>query len=509
MKAFWLGVFLAASASASFAAADDDEKKKPSSSSGGLTEDQRRIERLEKELEAIKAENAARKAELPTRMSLDQDKKEPAKADDLEFKASFTDGFHIKTADGSFDLHIGGRWLEEYRYTFNRRSDGTLRTSTNTFYAREVFISLDGTLFKDFGFKVNGDFSQNQTAGVATAAPAGTTVSTGAIIEEAWVEWKSFKEFRLMFGSFKAPASFEITDSPRFAKLIQRSPMARFEPNFDTGIKAYGSFMDTTFTYELAVTNGRSHLANTGRDNTDDNDGKEYDGRITIAPFASDKDSPFKYFRVGVYGTFAHIGQNTGINPTGWPGNISTNELAVNYYQFPAGSARMAGDRYRVGGEATFAYGPAMVRGEFMTRNDELTDLAGVGTGQHSLLRTVGYYVEGSVLLTGEDEIPNGRVVPKNPFNPSQGTWGAFELVGRFGCVSMDRSVLEDLGSVFPGANSNRASSITLGFWWWPIPNVRFGMDYVAENYYSGVQLSGVHHGSHVNGILARAQVDF
>jgi phosphate-selective porin len=505
MRLLWSVVATVAFATPAFAAVDgDDDEKKPA-----VSDPLKRLEKVEEELRQLKAENALRDAGLPGRMSLEgQDKKDAPKAD-ADLKVTFTDGFHLKSTDGNFDLHIGGRWLEEYRYTFNRRSDGALRTSTNTFYAREAFLSTDGTLFKDFGFKLNGDFSQNQTAGVATGAPAGTTVSTGAILEEAWVEWKSLKEFRLMFGSFKAPASFEITDSPRFAKLIQRSPMARFNPNFDTGIKAYGSFMDTTFTYELAVTNGRSHLANTGRDNNDDNDGKEYDGRITIAPFASDKDSALKYFRVGVYGTFAHVGQNTGINPTGWPGNISTNELAVNYYQFPAASARMAGDRYRVGGEATFAYGPAMVRGEFMVRNDELTDLAGVGTGQHSLLRTVGYYVEGSVLLTGEEEIPNGRVVPKHPFNMSEGTWGAVELVGRFGCVSMDRSVLEDLGSVFPGPNSNRASSITLGIWWWPIQNVRFGVDYVAENYYSGVQLSGTHHGSHVNGMLARFQVDF
>jgi phosphate-selective porin OprO and OprP len=509
MNASCLGAFLLVWASASFAAADDEGGKKPSPPAAPPTEDQRRIERLEKELEALKAERPAKDSGLPPRMSLDQDKKEPAKPDDLEFRASFTDGFHLRTTDGSFDLHVGGRWLEEYRYTFNRRSDGAVRTSTNTFYAREMFLSMDGTLFHDFGFKVNGDFSQNQTAGVTTGAPAGTTVSTGAIIEEAWVEWKSFKEFRLMFGSFKAPASFEITDSPRFAKLIQRSPMARFLPNLDTGIKAYGNFIDNTIMYELAVTNGRSHLANTGRGNTDDNDGKEYDGRLSIAPFASDKTSPFRHFRVGVYGTFAHVGQGSGISPTGWPGNISTNELAVNYYQFPAGSVRFAGDRYRVGAEATFTYGPAMIRGEFMTRNDELIDLAGVGTGQHSLLRTVGYYVEGSVLLTGEDEAPNGRVIPKHPFNIKEGTWGAFELVGRFGAVSMDRSVLEDLGSTFPGANSNRVSSITVGFWWWPIQNVRFGLNYIGENYYSGVQLSGTHHGSHVNGVLARFQVDF
>jgi phosphate-selective porin OprO/OprP len=496
MNFAWSVVALVTIAVPAYAGVDGDDDEKKSAASDPL----KRLEKVEEELRQLKAEKMLREAGIPDRMTLaEQDKKDAPKGE-ADFKVSFTDGFHLKTTDGNFDLHIGGRWLEEYRYVFNRHTDGTtagIRTNTNTFYAREAFLSVDGTLFKDFGFKLNGDFSQNQTG-----STTGATVSTGAIIEEAWVEWKTLKEFRLMFGSFKAPASFEITDSPRFAKLIQRSPMARFEPNFDTGIKAYGSFLDTMFTYELAVSNGRSHLANTGRDNNDDNDGKEYVGRITVAPFAGDKDSPFKYFRLGVYGTFAHVGESANINPTGWPGGINTNELNVNYFAFPGGF-RFNGDRYRVGAEGTFTYGPAMVRGEFMTRNDELVQGA-----SHSLLRTVGYYVEGSVLLTGEDEVPNGRVVPKHPFNPSEGSWGAFELVGRFGAVSMDRSVLEDLAADFT-ANSNRVSSITLGFWWWPIQNVRFGLNYIGENYYQGVQLSDGHHGSHVNGILFRAQVDF
>ena len=149
-----------------------------------------------------------------------------------------------------------------------------------------------------------------------------------------------------------------------------------------------------------------------------------------------------------------------------------------------------------------------MVRAECMWRYDEGIDLAGVGLGQHSLLRTAGYYVEAAYLLTGEDEIPNGRVVPKRPFNISEGSFGAFEVVARYGVVSMDRGILTDWGSNF-AANSNRAGSVTFGFWWWPIPNVRFGMDYVGENYFQGVQLSPAHHGSHVNGVLARFQVDF
>lgn len=489
MRVLWSAVFVMGLAAAAFAAADDGDEKKPARQP---VDADARIDRLEKELEQLRAESAALKAELPQKMSLEQDKKEAPKKEEVEFKASFTDGFHIKSTDGNFDLHVGGRWEEEYRYTFNRPVDGAtaaMRTSPNTFYAREAFLSVDGTLFHDWGFKLNGDFS----------------VPAGALVEEGWVEWKSLKEFRLMFGSFKQPVSMETTDSPRFAALIQRSPMARFIPNFDTGIKAYGSFWDTLLTYELAVTNGRSHLANAGRGQNEDNDGKEYAARITVAPFVQDKESIFQGLRVGAYATFAHIGQGAAINPTGWPGNIATNELAVTYLALalPAGG-RFYGDRYRVGGELTYAVGPFMIRGEVMSRHDEVF----VGTTYNNLLQTIGYYAEAAYVITGEDRLPNSRLVPKNPFNLSQGHWGALELAARYGAVALDREVLTDLGTNF-ATNSNRVSEFTFGFNWWPVQNVRFSMDYIAEDYHQGVQLSAGHHGSHLNGVLCRFQVDF
>jgi len=486
MKNFWSVAFVVGMVAKSYAGGDDDKPPKDTTTD--------RIERLEKELEALK-----RDAGLPPRMSLAAQEKKEA-----DFKVTFTDGFHLKSTDGDFDLHIGGRWEEEYRHTFNRPTDGALRTSPNTFYVREAFISVDGTIFKNFGFKLNGDFTPPQTQTVA-AVPA--NVSTGAIIEEGWVEWKQLKEFRLQFGSFKQPLSMETTDSPRFAALIQRSPMARFMPNFDLGAKAYGSFADTALTYELALTNGRSHLSNTGRDNPDDNDGKEYAGRLTTAPFVSDKESFLKGLRLGVYGSFAHIGQNAGINPVGWPGNIATNELVVTYMALalPA-SGRFYGDRYRVGGELTYAMGPFNLRGELMSRHDEYVIPA---NDKNGLLETIGYYAEASYVITGEERTPNARIVPLHPFNLNDGGWGAVEVAARYGTVNIDRHTVADVFGVNMAANSNRVSDLTLGVNWWMIPNAKICMDYVSEYYSNGVQLSASHHGSHMNGFLMRVQVDF
>jgi len=111
-------------------------------------------------------------------------------------------------------------------------------------------------------------------------------------------------------------------------------------------------------------------------------------------------------------------------------------------------------------------------------------------------------------VLTGEKKLPNARLVPLHPFNLKEGGWGAFELIARFAGVSMSRGELNDMAVDFT-QNSNRVTEITMGFNWWPTQNTKFSLDYVAENYHQGVQLSGTHHGSHLNGVLARFQVDF
>src|SRR5258706_4949730 len=156
-----------------------------------------------------------------------------------------------------------------------------------------------------------------------------------------------------------------------------------------------------------------------------------------------------------------------------------------------------------------------MMGGEMMSRHDEVhTPGSGQGPDTYNnLLATMGYYAEATFVLTGEDRIPNACIVPKNPFSIADGGWGALELAARFGAVSLDSSVLQDIGVGLGrngGQNSNRAESWTFGVNWWPIQNAKFSVNYIGEYYGSdGVQLSTAHHGSHVNGVLARFQVDF
>ena len=505
MRLAWTAMFVVAMAGLAFAADGGGDEKKATPAPTGEIDPGDRIGRLEKEIEKLRAENALRNAGLPSAISLEDQDKAPAKPAEAEFKVSFTDGFHLKTSDGNFDLHVGGRWEEEYRFTFGRNDASTNRTSANTFYTREAFITLDGTIFHDFGFKINGDFTPPQTQVIA-ATPA--TVTTGAIAEEFWVEWKAFKEFRIMFGQFKQPVSFETTDSPRFAEFIQRSPMARFIPNFDTGIKFYGSIADSVLNYELAVTNGRSHLSNTGRNNIDDNDSNEWAFRLSTAPFVQDKESPLKGLRIGGYATYANEGRGLATGATGLPGNISTNELGTNYFQFnTVNPVVFTGGRWRVGAEFTYAVGPFMARAEFMNRCDNVF-IAAIPT--NALMRTLGYYAEATIVLTGEDRIPNARIVPLHNLNFSEGGFGALEFAVRYGGVNLTANSMAAIGQIPATGNSNGARDLTLGFNWWLCSNMKICADYVYEMFNTAINLGpNLPAATDSKGFLMRFQVDF
>jgi phosphate-selective porin OprO/OprP len=483
-----------------------------------------RIERLERELQELKARQLSGQTEVPTAISLDN----PPSTGDVDFRITFTDGFHVKSSDGNFDLHIGGRVEEVYREIFDRpilpaATGAQAKLQPNTFYFHELFLSMDGTIYKDFGFKINGDFAPqgvnatNPTAvGAAGGAPTGGV--TGSIAEQAWLEWKHYDWLHIQFGQFKSPNEAESIESPLFQEVVNRSPMSRFVQNWETGMQIYGSVLESLFTYNVALMNGRGHLANAGRSLVDDNDGKEVDWRLTVAPFVQDADSIWlRGLRVGWWGSYAREGQGTprtGSQPQGFPPAVGfqSTDFGVSYLEF-GGAAPFVfhGARSREGAELTYVAGPFEIRGEVMERRDEFFI---TGTGADRFLGMKGYYGQVSCILTGEDKIPDTRIVPRHPLDPLNGDWGALELAARFGGVTIDRAALNEMfAPANPiAANSNRMTSLAAGFNWWFTKNTKLAFDYVTEHYYDGILFAATGPNvdrKHLNGFLAQIQLDF
>jgi len=422
---------------------------------------------------------------------IDKLKKTPPgdKPSDGGLTGSLTDGLRFKTADGNIDLHVGGRFQEHLRVLLDRPD--TARTSPDTFFIQAARLRVEGTFFKDYGFRVEGDF------------PSSTTGPTPTL-QSSFVEWKKLKELRLMFGQFKAPMSQERLRSRLFSDFVADSTLTRFVPGYEIGIQAYGQLAGGAVEYRIAGINGRSHLTNAGRSRHDDNDEKELVARLTFSPWAADKEATFlKGLRVGVSGSITEIDDVpiTGAAITNF--DISTPELGVTFLD-PAttvGAVNLDGSRTRLGAELSWPVGPACLRAEYLLREDDM-----VNGALEEDVRTRAWSATLTYLLTGEDKIPETRVTPTHPFD-LEGGWGAVELAARVGWAEVGDEI-EDLGVTLAG-QSSEVTSTTLGVNWWLTRNVRISVNVVREDYHDDIDFGGGRTEDTLTGFLARFQIDF
>src|SRR5207249_7813024 len=73
--------------------------------------------------------------------------------------------------------------------------------------------------------------------------------------------------------------------------------------------------------------------------------------------------------------------------------------------------------------------------------------------------------ITGSWILTGEDAAYRGGVVPRHPFNPRQGDWGALQLVGRYAKVDIDDAAFPLFSN--PNTSAHSAESWSVGLNWY------------------------------------------
>lgn len=440
-----------------------------------------RLKKLEERVEAQQKE-------------IDQLKKSKTQGDS-NVSGSLNDGLRFRTPDGDIDIHVGGRFQEHYRDTFNRPNSA--RTSIDTFFVRAARLKVDGTFFKDYGFQVEGDFPSS------TTGPAPT-------LQTAYVEWKKLKELRLMFGQFKAPMSQERLRSRLFSDFVEDAMLTRFVPGYDIGVQAYGAIADGIFNYQVAVTNGRSHLDNAGRLRTDDNDTKELVGRITVQPFVTDKESILKGIRIGGSGSYTRVESVpivAGVAPANSPTNfdLSTPELGVTLLD-PTTAAPTAinfdGRRSRLAAELSAAVGPVCFRAEYLVRRDTVSSAALTET-----VPTTAWTAAITWIVTGESKQPETRITPDHPFDLAGG-WGAIELALRVADARVSNR-LGDFGIVLAG-NTLEVTAYSGGVNWWLTRNVRFSADIVREDYHGKINFGalGGQHGA-LLGFLARFQIDF
>jgi phosphate-selective porin OprO/OprP len=233
----------------------------------------------------------------------------------------------------------------------------------------------------------------------------------------------------------------------------ERSLVTNLVPNRDVGIQAQGDLGGGVASYIGAVFNGVPDAAN---GDVDTNSGKDLAGRLTLRPFKSTKIAALRGAGVAVGGT---RGQQTGTLP-------SFKSTAQQTFFSYASTAAANGQRSRVSPSAFYYYKSLGVFAEYAQTTQAIK-----GSKTSAEITNTAWEVTGSFVLTGEAGSERG-VVPKRPFDPGHGSWGALQLIARHSRLAIDPLAFAD---GFAASNASRTASATgIGASWYASPYVKY-----------------------------------
>jgi len=199
-------------------------------------------------------------------------------------------------------------------------------------------------------------------------------------------------------------------------------------------------------------------------------------GRLFFLPFKKSATDFLQGIGLGVAGSYETMSTpNTAGLPstTGGtlPGYFTDGQEQFFAYN-PADKAVVVAqdNHWRLSPQAYYYYGPFGLLGEYVISDQEVARTA-VAPFDSAILRNTAWELSASWVLTGEDAAYVGGVLPRRPFDPRQGNWGALQLVGRYAQLNVDPAAFPEFSN--PATSASAASAWSVGLNWYLNRNVR------------------------------------
>lgn len=369
--------------------------------------------------------------------------------------ASSKDGFSLTSADKAFQLKLRGYVQADARFFL---SDDE-KKATDSFLMRRVRPILEGKLYNDFDYRVMTDFGGGS-----------------AVLYDAQLGYTAAPGLKFRAGKFKPPLGLERLQSASELMFIERGLPTSLVPTRDVGFQISGDLADGVVSYAIGAFNG---VTDGGNGDGDSNDGKDFIGRVFLTPFKTTDISALSGLSVGLA---ASTGDQSG-TPTA-PGLPSFKSIGQNtYFSYRTGTnaadAVVAdGSRVRLSPQATYYYKSLGVLAEYVQSEQDVTK----GSSSDSLANEA-WQVAASYVLTGEDATYKG-VLPRTPFDPKQGQWGAFEVAARYGELTVDKAAFTSYAD--PKKSAKGTQSWGVGLNWYLNKNLKAVVDYDRSTFDGG-----------------------
>ncbi len=409
------------------------------------------LERAEAEESAREeaAQAAAAPAEIPTDSS--------AKGDPKGWTVKWSNGTTIERNDGEYKLKFGGRvmldmaqiWANsDLRQTLAATNGGDNGTGFGV-EIRRARIFAQGTFYKRFLFKVSYEFG-------------GTGDGNAVEPKDVYLGMKKVGPLgTVRIGHMKEDFSLEEMTSSKYLVFMERGLPAVFNPVRNLGINAYNTFFDGRLRYALGgyrQTNARGFGFGSSNQTS-----YHITGRLTGLPYWEDGGRKMVHLGVDYSHQFTSSGGATGLRYRERP----EAHLALRYADTGTLSAVPVDAVDLFTTEFAANWNSLSLQGEWQAA---LLDRRGA---KDALLW--GIYGQAGWFITGEHRNYSqtygnfGRTKLNSTFDPTEGTWGAFEVAARVSYLDLnDRDI-----------RGGRLLDMTAGVNWYLWPNARIMANYI------------------------------
>jgi phosphate-selective porin OprO/OprP len=392
------------------------------------------------------------------------------------------DGLVIRSADSNFVSFIHG-----YAQADGRFYTGDLNAASDTFLLRRVRPIIEGTVYKQFDYRLMLDFgSGNGTS------PA----NNNALLDDAYVNARIWPDLQIQAGKYKSPVGLERLESTSDLTFVETGFATELTPNYDLGISVHNSLFTSPLAYSVGVFDGAADGAS---EDTEVDEGKDAVARLFAQPFIR---TDIEFLRKLGFGAAGSVGDHTaGTLPTyKTPGQQT-------FYTYAA-TVSPDGEQFRVDPQAYYYVGPFGLLGEYILSSQKVKSST---AGVHDLrLNNRAWQIEANYFLTGEEATfkPSSlvRVAPLRPFSLSEGGWGAFEVVARFQKLILDPAAFPTYAVA---GSASEADSWGVGLNWYLNRNVKLNLDYETTTFENGSTTIGAVTARDEETVLTRIQFAF
>jgi phosphate-selective porin OprO/OprP len=412
------------------------------------------------------------------------------------------DGLTFASPNGEFKTHIGGlAQLDVIGF-------GDLNNITSipggagnqeSVEFRRLRVRFDGTMYKHIDWVFELDFAlalqnldQQSPAAPVTGLrsfPAGVGVQGGNTINviQPTTIFMTFKDIWLLgnvrVGTQQSWFSLEHIESARFLDFMERSPLmdafaGANNNGYAPGVSAFNNTEDMRAGAQIGVY--KNNVYDSGF-TYNIGDAWTYGGRLIWSPYY-DEESKGRYMVHTGFGTEYRTFNDNVSATTGFDnvrlrsrGDLRNAAATLDPNYADTGNF-YATDQVLINPELAVVWGPWLLQGEYTA---SWMNGARPAKNINTSLGTAffeGGYLEALYFLTGENRVYNrqlgvfNRVVPKENWSPSKGTWGAWQVGVRYDTLNLNSGAY---------VNGGNASDLTIGLNWFLNGNTRFQFNYV------------------------------